>query len=164
MPPTKKEYTNLLEARSTGYFDPKYQIGRCSAILPNRMQCWRAADFHVVEVIPATTEPPTEERTVEYQLCKQHVNIQKGEDLELLQEEEAATLKQKQDAEAKAADPIPVVPTTIVVPPVVSSTDTSGSPSLHEQMKATLSTPVESAPPANSPSTPLSTSPEATTK
>jgi hypothetical protein len=150
MPPTQKTYTNLLEARSTGYFDPKFQIGRCSAILPNKMQCWRAADFQVAETIPATTTESGEEvpeKEVEYQLCKQHVNIQKGEDLELLKKEEADALKAKQDAEAswpteEQKTALAPNPSTTGSQPPISGDSQPSTPSdtssVHDQMKETL--------------------------
>jgi hypothetical protein len=150
MPPTPKTYTNLMEARSTGYFDKKFEIKRCEAILPNRMQCWRGADFHVTEVIPATTTADgaeVAERTVEYQFCKQHVNIQKGEDLELQKKEEADALKAKQDAEAswpteEQKTALAPNPSTTGSQPPISGDSQPSTPSdtssVHDQMKETL--------------------------
>lgn len=58
-------------------------IGRCSAVLPNHMQCWRAGDVqvHVTTVTPGATEEdaPTVVKN-SYQLCNRHAQIEKFED------------------------------------------------------------------------------------
>ncbi|MDR3392464.1 MAG: hypothetical protein P4L77_12105 [Sulfuriferula sp.] len=56
------------------------KIQNCTALLPNRLQCWRAGDYLVTETIiqPAVaateTKAALEEKVVrnEYQLCRFH--------------------------------------------------------------------------------------------
>lgn len=56
-------------------------IGKCSGILENHMQCWRAGDVVVASVIPAyTTLEGTEvpEHVSTAQFCRYHANIEKA--------------------------------------------------------------------------------------
>jgi hypothetical protein len=69
-----KTYTNLAD-------QPDVSIEACSAILPNHMQCWRAADV-LVTVVTRTITPAHDEvaeditETVsQYQLCRRHAQI-----------------------------------------------------------------------------------------
>ena len=87
--PTKKIYTPLMEI-------PRILIGRCAQVLPNRMQCWRAGDFQVLEATSKT-------ETTIYQLCRTHVTLQKLED-RLLNEKLAAgeSIQEPQSTELPA--------------------------------------------------------------
>jgi 3-mercaptopyruvate sulfurtransferase SseA len=65
---------------------PKVKTGQCNAILDNKMQCWRAADFQIEftttqpAVVATKTTPAVDEkveRTV-YQMCRRHANEDKA--------------------------------------------------------------------------------------
>lgn len=88
-----KKYTSLLDLPGT-------PIERCSQVLANRMQCWRAGDVLVEEeVTPPPAEPPPGKlehppikseakatpqaeppATRSYQLCQMHATINKRAD------------------------------------------------------------------------------------
>ena len=60
---------------------PKAQIERCSYLLPNDLQCWRAADYLVtVKTVTPATDTSTEAKTTEssYQLCARHAVIEQA--------------------------------------------------------------------------------------
>jgi hypothetical protein len=71
-PTTTKTYKPLSQIA-------KAKIHKCSAMLPNHMQCWRAGD---VQVVSTTVTPPAKDgdkettSTSEYQLCYMHANIE----------------------------------------------------------------------------------------
>jgi hypothetical protein len=81
--PTTKQFTALVDI-------PHAKIGNCSAILLNRLQCWRAADYQVQEAtvepavaaVAATKDSPAVEAVEEkvsqrtYQLCAFHKNLE----------------------------------------------------------------------------------------
>ena len=59
------------------------QARGCSALMPNRMQCWRAGD---VQVVVAKTEPATKDKPLTvtetlYQLCYRHAHIEQHQDV-----------------------------------------------------------------------------------
>ena len=62
-----KVYTNLSDL-------PHPVIGKCSGMLPNHMQCWRAGDVQVVEttITPAADDKPETTRVTLTQLCRSH--------------------------------------------------------------------------------------------
>jgi hypothetical protein len=69
---------------------PKVVIGKCSAILPNKMQCWRAGDVQVHTVTQGVnSEEPND--TFDYQLCRAHAIAEQQEyDKAVADEAEAA--------------------------------------------------------------------------
>ena len=67
-----RTYTPLAEI-------PKALIGKCSAVLANHMQCWRAGDFQVSVVTTIPSEVEGEEpvvKLVTYQLCRAHAIVE----------------------------------------------------------------------------------------
>ena len=60
---------------------PGVKIVSCSAVLPNRMQCWRSGDVQVTETASTTAEDGTvTDKVSVYQLCRRHALIQKEAD------------------------------------------------------------------------------------
>lgn len=72
-------------------------IGRCTAILPNRMQCWKAGEFQVKQVFQGPN-PEEPNKTNTYQLCRAHA-VAEQQEYEKAVADEAAVAK----AETKAA-------------------------------------------------------------
>jgi hypothetical protein len=74
--PTTKEYTKLKDI-------PHVKITNCGALLPNKLQCWRAGDYQVVATtvqpaVPATKDTPAIEEKVsmnKYQVCAFHKSL-----------------------------------------------------------------------------------------
>jgi len=78
-----KTFTSLKEV-PTGTGPGQIQIGKCSAVLDNRMQCWRAGEFLVTTTKTVTTpavmdgdkvvtpEDKAEVLDSQYQLCRAH--------------------------------------------------------------------------------------------
>ena len=89
-----KRYQTL-SSMPTGSGLGRIAIGRCSAMLANHMQCWRAADFHIISVTPDKTEI--------YQKCRAHAAA------ELAQDDTAVKA-------ANASTPPPPPPTTVTLP------------------------------------------------
>jgi hypothetical protein len=89
-----KTYTPLSQIASAA-------IGKCSAMLPNKLQCWRAGD---VQVIIQKITPPTGKDTMEtvdkteYQLCYRHAQLENQQDA-------VDAAKAETDAEAIAQAP-----------------------------------------------------------
>ena len=54
-------------------------IGKCSEILPNRLQCWKAADFAITITTPPA-EGEAEPTVTTYQKCRAHAQIEKNAD------------------------------------------------------------------------------------
>lgn len=74
-------------------------IQQCSALLPNQMQCWKAATYQVVETTQTTDENSnTTTQVREYQLCSYHSVL----------EEQAASV----DDSSLAPTPAPSSPVT----------------------------------------------------
>jgi len=105
---TTKTYADLGPDSGTGV-----PIGKCSGLLPNHMQCWRAGDVLVSAVtqttVPAHTVNETEipeavdESVTSYQLCRRHATIEQDRDAKLAAAE--ATLAA---AEVEVATDTPV--------------------------------------------------------
>ncbi len=57
---------------------PKAVIEKCSAILPNRMQCWRAGDV-LVHTVTQSADPEISNTTFDYQLCRGHAAAEEHE-------------------------------------------------------------------------------------
>lgn len=75
-PTITKQYTELAKVQGA-------QITKCSTVLENHMQCWRAGDYQVT--ITTTTPPTTKdgEATVKvqgYQLCRAHAILESQDD------------------------------------------------------------------------------------
>lgn len=69
---------------------PRAVIGKCSAILPNKMQCWRAGDVQV-HTVTQGTDPEVPNTTFGYQLCRAHAIAEQQEyDKAVADEAEAA--------------------------------------------------------------------------
>lgn len=167
MPPTKKTYIPIVEARQQ---DNSLPVGRCEQILANRMQCWKSGDWLVTEELPETTAEGAETKAVKYQLCTMHMRMQTAADqLQLAQEEQAPAAPPEAPApESKPENPI--TPDTSsntgeVSGNLTSQSSTTGSsptnpstpPSVqpddvHERMMAAIAAakqpPVENVPPA----------------
>jgi hypothetical protein len=92
-PPTEKHYWPLMQIKGIS-------IGRCSQVLPNRLQCWRAGDFLVSDNLPTGK--------VLYQLCRTHTTLQKLAD-KLDHEKIAAG----ESIQVPAAYELPQPPTTL---------------------------------------------------
>ena len=71
----KREFRPLL---------PGEKIDRCSYILPNRLQCWKAGEEEVKEIL-------TDKSQRSYQLCERHTRIQKALDAGSLKSEDINT-------------------------------------------------------------------------
>ena len=58
---------------------PHAKIGRCSEVLGNQNQCWKAGDFQIT-----VTKPPEGEETdptiVTYQKCRRHAQAERDAD------------------------------------------------------------------------------------
>ena len=58
---------------------PHPKIGRCSEVLGNQNQCWKAGDFQIT-----VTKPPEGEETdptiVTYQKCRRHAQAERDAD------------------------------------------------------------------------------------
>jgi len=75
------------------------KVGKCTGVLPNKMQCWRAGDVLVTETTPAPTAEDAEAVSkTEYQLCNYHATIQQQQDAK-----EAADAANLATAQANAA-------------------------------------------------------------
>jgi hypothetical protein len=61
--PTSKTFTALITL-------PRVAIGKCSEILENRLQCYKAADFQIT--LPDGTT---------YQKCRRHAQLELQEDI-----------------------------------------------------------------------------------
>lgn len=96
---TTKTYT-LLSSLPTGNKPGQIPITKCSAIIENKMQCWRAGDFLVTETtdVPATEEDSASVKYLQYQLCRAHAVQQQQKDEKTQKDSEAAT-----EAEAQIA-------------------------------------------------------------
>ncbi len=80
-------------------------IGKCTEMLPNHLQCWKAGDF-VITVTTPPAEGQTEPTTTSYQKCRYHAQLEKAADdaavAEVAQEAtDEAALAAAQDAVAK---------------------------------------------------------------
>jgi len=69
-----KIYTEL-STLPIGLGPGQYQIGKCSGILDNHMQCWRSADILVTVVTPTEIEEKMVDVTTNYQLCRRHAQL-----------------------------------------------------------------------------------------
>jgi hypothetical protein len=85
---TKRYQT--LSSMPTGQGPGRVAIGRCEAMLENRMQCWRAGDFYIQD---STLARP-------YQKCRRHASIELASD--------EAAIKAATEAPALPAPPTPV--------------------------------------------------------
>jgi len=95
---SSKTYTALTDI-------PKVIIGKCSTLLANHMQCWRAGDFQVTipaEPVTAADGTITQDVTT-YQLCRRHALLEQENDAILVQaqhriENDKAQLEQAEQA------------------------------------------------------------------
>lgn len=94
--------------RTYNYLEPQASHFRCSFVLPNQMQCWRAGDYEV-----------TEEGGSKYQLCERHTHIQQAIDSGALSPEgqtnipvPSAEPETQAAPEAKPETTEPTAPTT----------------------------------------------------
>jgi hypothetical protein len=97
-----KTYESLTTLNAgAAYTTPKVKIVQCSALLQNRMQCWRAADI----LITTTESTPTENdpfavTTTTVQMCIRHAHVDQQAYNQAVQDDTNATQLQ---AEADAA-------------------------------------------------------------
>jgi len=77
-------------------------IGRCTQMLPNRMQCWRPANYLVTETTSVLVEGASAEHTSQYQLCRTHAILQNNAD-------KVAAQQAAQAVEAAAENAVPAV-------------------------------------------------------
>lgn len=65
---------------------PHAKIVSCSAVLPNKMQCWRAGDVQVTKInsFPATEDNPSGIKTIQYQVCYFHNSIEEQQEADQL--------------------------------------------------------------------------------
>jgi len=114
-----KQYISLAQGEAPA----GVKIGNCSGILPNKMQCWRAADFLVIAtgpVIEATDTTPASQHVDQYQLCRRHAVMEQETDgAEALAAQRLANDQaQATTAEAKvAADKVAVKQASIPAKP-----------------------------------------------
>ena len=76
----------------------KPTIGRCSAVLPNRMQCWKAGEYEVKQVFQGTN-PEEPNKVAYYQLCRAHA-VAEQQEYEKAVADEAAVAKAETEAAA----------------------------------------------------------------
>lgn len=88
---TRKRYT-LLSALPTGNGPGKIQITKCSAMLDNHMQCWRAGDFLVEQLVPSPDPDSATSEVVQssYQKCRAHAQQERDQDEVLIKNNTAA--------------------------------------------------------------------------
>lgn len=62
------------------------KIVQCSAVLPSKLQCWRAGDVQVTKIdsFPATEENPSGTKTTQYQVCYFHNSIEEQQEADQL--------------------------------------------------------------------------------
>jgi hypothetical protein len=108
-----KTYTEL-STLPLGLGPGQFQIGKCSGILDNHMQCWRSADILVTVVTPTEKEGDVTEGVSSYYLCRRHAQLDQ-------QAYESAKPVQEPVVEP---EPVPVVD----VKPVTASTSTFTPP------------------------------------
>jgi hypothetical protein len=99
-PPVKREFRPLQVGD---------RVDRCSYILPNKLQCWKAGEEEVTEYVAPTLKAVKEsgakiERYV-YQLCERHTKIQKALDAGLLKPENINTPMKEMTMEPPATPP-----------------------------------------------------------
>lgn len=70
----------------------KASIGKCTAILPNHMQCWRAGDVQV-HVVTQSTNPEEGNKTFDYQLCRAHAFAEQQEYSKAIEAKQAESTK-----------------------------------------------------------------------
>lgn len=77
---------------------PKAVIERCTAVLPNHMQCWKAGDVqvHLVKQGDDSEKPNV---TYDYQLCRAHA-VAEQQEYEKAVADEAAVAKAVTEAAA----------------------------------------------------------------
>lgn len=83
-------------------------IGKCSALLPNHMQCWRAGDV-LVSVI-------NEDQTLasQYQLCQRHVVVEQNRDAQLAKAEAALVAAEAAvSTDTTTTEPQPIAASTV---------------------------------------------------
>jgi len=88
----------------------QYQIGKCSGILDNHMQCWRSADILVTVVTPTEIEEKMVDVTTHYQLCRRHAQL-----------DQQAYESAKPVQEPVVEKPEPVIVPKAPVPPVAAN-------------------------------------------
>lgn len=76
--------------RSYRILRPGDRIDRCSYILPNALQCWKAGEELVTETTPSEKKGEAD-AVYSYQLCERHVRIRRAIDAGMLKKEEIAT-------------------------------------------------------------------------
>ena len=95
-PAVQKTYTPFTEL-SVGTKVGQTPIEKCSAILPNSLQCWRAADVVVTRVetlqgLPGGMEEAAKHpKITKYQLCRRHALIEQEQDALAAREDESTT-------------------------------------------------------------------------
>jgi hypothetical protein len=96
-----KTFTPLSEL-SVGPKPGQVQISKCTEVLPNRMQCWRAGDVLVTVVGELTTDKATGKPTQSvqsYQKCRRHALAEQ----EQYEKAQAAAQAAANDAKQAAA-------------------------------------------------------------
>lgn len=121
-PNITKVYTPLSQIKTA-------KIEKCSALLPNAMQCWRAGDVQVIRQIvtpaykdEAKKDHPEITEKQEYQLCYRHAQIEQQQAAIDAAAHEASMLPEttkeaeKPQVETKTAVPAAATatPTTVV--------------------------------------------------
>lgn len=81
---------------------PKAFIGKCTAVLPNHMQCWKAGDVQV-HLVKQEADPEKPNVTYDYQLCRAHAVAEQQEYDKAVADEAAAAKAEAAKAEANAA-------------------------------------------------------------
>jgi hypothetical protein len=94
-----KTYTPLTDI-------PKAIIGKCSAVLPNHMACWRSGDFQVTipgEVVTDEETGKVTQEITQYQLCRRHAQAELENDVVLAAAKQAVANDEAQLAAAEVA-------------------------------------------------------------
>ena len=111
-----KTYQSLtqLNGDSNQYGKPaKVPVGKCSAILQNHLQCWRAADVLITTTttVPADGDKPESTTTNTAQMCYRHAQVDEQQYNQIVNDDKNATdlAAQASKAEAKVAAETPAV-------------------------------------------------------
>lgn len=113
MPSTKKTYTLLIDIQ------PPIPILSCSQVLPNRMQCWRGADYLVEEEIPAPPAPQTHPASSTIASTSQSATTQKEGPIRTLEHKIVDAIEHRKEevktttADAAAAEKAALTPTPL---------------------------------------------------
>lgn len=108
-----KTYESLQELNSSSASvygkELAIKIGQCSAILSNKLQCWRASDVLIKTVTNTPTEEDPNAVTTTYsQMCNRHAAMDQNEYNKAVQDEQTAAIANAAVEADQAKAPVPV--------------------------------------------------------